>query len=1034
MARSLASQRWPVLIRNARNPAEQIDALRALKNEIVGHALKKEMVVTMGLVEPVVRMSFNKSTSKQDNKAHDHTFAARPLTEEEMVRLQGLQVLGSIALGGPAFLLPLHYAAALPAVLSNLDPSSNPSQLVLAALRAISNIADGAALSTSTNSMTINSLADALFVRPHLTSLARIISQTSPSTTIQCQISLAASIINRLCREEYHQQNLATSGVLDALAVKLASFVVAEGFVIPGAEILAHREGLQEYIPAAAPSMASFSAVLGAIAVIISDSKFRASQLIYNPSIMAIFPSIPPLEGLVPQNSRAAWNTFNASSLSARQSQLSAIDYLLPYVPQNQIKSAQATAFPPLGTSGSREHLASNGRNKSSSFMEVMLGESSSEGKFPVESEEDQPQLEEPESPFIAYLILILRRREGLERLMAAHVLTVLYRAGLTSKSRESALAMLVVPLLVQMLDEGSNLPKSKDSFTCAEQTAVEWAITERAPSILALLITDSENLQKAAFINKAMSKLSKLIKIAYDPVPESATTRHWSPNQKEPVEVFEQSQSSRLGDPGQAALLVHKTKVRESVLKAVAALIPFKEEYRKAVVDHGIVPYIVESLNPKPKKPSPKVSSDKNDKVEKKDDSSEGAIQEGYGTNPVGVLIAACGAARALTRSVSTLRTTLVDNGLVTPIFPLLSHPDIEVQIAATATVCNLLMDVSPMKDTLAEYGVIKVICEHAHSNNAKLRLNATWALKHFVNAVSNDIKRTCLEELGQGWLVQLICDDTEDAALAAKSNGNQGNVTRLNDDIDDEMEMDQFEDQSHPPVGSSFSYTTAASRPSSSRSKALQQAEMKLAALRDAETNPARKARKDDLAVQEQGLDLIRNLIGGAGQGSTPECTEMIDYLFECLGQDRVFEILASKLKPKVLNPYGRRSSGVPETKVIHPQPEIVVAVVYILVHIAASVPAHRQILIAQTELLKLLVPHFLNPAPEIRVALCFLVCNLTWMENTNDSAACAQRVRALKDLGILNKIEVLQADQELDVRERAKPALWQLKAPIV
>jgi hypothetical protein len=99
MARSLASQRWPVLIRNARNPAEQTDALRALKNEIVGHALKKEIVVTMGLVEPVVRMSFNKSTSKQDSKAHDHTFASRPLTEEEMVRLQGLQVLGSIALG-----------------------------------------------------------------------------------------------------------------------------------------------------------------------------------------------------------------------------------------------------------------------------------------------------------------------------------------------------------------------------------------------------------------------------------------------------------------------------------------------------------------------------------------------------------------------------------------------------------------------------------------------------------------------------------------------------------------------------------------------------------------------------------------------------------------------------------------------------------------------------------------------------------------------------------------------------------------------
>ncbi|PQE03177.1 armadillo repeat protein [Rutstroemia sp. NJR-2017a BBW] len=1030
MARSLASQRWPVLIRNARNPAEQTDALRALKNEIVGHALKKEMVVTMGLVEPVVRMSFNKSTSKQDSKAHDHTFASRPLSEEEMVRLQGLQVLGSIALGSwPS--LPSSAALCCCPASCTFEPRSVQQSLTTGS-------------SSFTSHIKYSGMCSTIYKHQlHYHKFSGRCALCPPTPCFACSYYFSDLAINYHTMSDiingiYHRSplsrgNLATSGVLDALAVKLASFVVAEGFVIPGAEILAHREGLQEYIPAAAPSMANFSVILGAIAVIISDSKFRASQLIYNPSIMAIFPSVPPLEGLVSQNSRAAWNTFNTSSLSARQSQLNAIDYLLPYVPPHQVKSAQATAFPPLGTSGSREHLASNGRNKSSSFMEVMLGESSWDGKFPAESEEDQPQPEEPESPFIAYLILILRRREGLERLMAAHVLAVLYRAGLTSKSRESALATLVVPLLVQMLDEGSHLPRSKDSFTFAEQTAAEWAITERAPSVLALLITDSEHLQKAAFINKAMSKLSKLIKIAYDPVPESATTRHWSPTQKEPVEVFEQSQSSRLGDPGQAALLVHKTKVRESVLKAVAALIPFKEEYRKAVVDHGIVPYIVESLNPQPKKPSPKVSSDKNDRVEKKDDSSEGVIHEGYGANPVGVLIAACGAARALTRSVSTLRTTLVDNGLVTPIFPLLSHPDIEVQIAATATVCNLLMDVSPMKDTLAEYGVIKIICEHAHSNNAKLRLNATWALKHFVNAVSNETKRACLEELGQGWLVQLICDDTEDEALASKSNGNQGNIRSPNEDVDDEMEMDQFEDQAHPPVGGSFSYTSA-SRPSSSRSKSLQQVEMKLAALRDAETNPARKARKDDLAVQEQGLDLIRNLIGGAGQGSTPECTEMIDYLFDCLGQERVFEILASKLKAKVLNPYSRRSSGASESKIIPPQPEIIVAVVYILVHIAASVPAHRQIVIAQTELLKLLVPHFMNPAPEVRVALCFFVSNLTWMENTNDSAACAQRVRVLKELGILNKIEQLEKDPELDVRERAKPALWQLKAPIV
>lgn len=65
----------------------------------------------------------------------------------------------------------------------------------------------------------------------------------------------------------------------------------------------------------------------------------------------------------------------------------------------------------------------------------------------------------------------------------------------------------------------------------------------------------------------------------------------------------------------------------------------------------------------------------------------------------------------------------------------------------------------------------------------NAKLRLNALWALKHFVHSVSNDMKRLCLEELGQGWLVQLICDDTEDEALTTS----RGTIDRtLSDTMD--------------------------------------------------------------------------------------------------------------------------------------------------------------------------------------------------------------------------------------------------------
>ncbi|TVY55279.1 Uncharacterized protein LCER1_G002723 [Lachnellula cervina] len=1012
----MARQAWASQIRSAKTPAEQISILRALKNEIIGHPLKKELVVALGTLDPVVRLASNKLAARQDGKSHNHSFASRPLLEEETVRLQGLQVIASIALGGPAFLPFLQSASALPAILSNLCPSNNPAQIVLASLRALSNLADSSSLTSGTTTLATGAIAEGLFTHQYLTSLCRILSQTSTTSTVQCQISIAASLIGRLCREERHQQGLASSGVLDALATKLASFVLVEGLVIPGAETLARRDGLQEFFPATTTPNASLSVILEAISVVIANSKFRASQLFR-------VPPTPAEEFVATQSARAAWNAFNIAGLGARQSHFNLIDYLLPSMPLHQSKSAssQASAFPPLGTSGSREQLAPNGRSGPNKYNSASLpawGDSSSLDPGPVSPDTSVSSSEEPESPLIAYLILTLRTRIGKERLMAASVLTVLYRAGLTKKARETTIGLLVVPLLVQMLDEVAIPVKPKDNLADNEAVRFEWAIKERAPAILALLITDSEYLQKAAFDAGVVSKLSKMLKVSYDPVTETSKSHSWSPNSKQTGNMGEGLEPHSFTHPGQTPQLVHKVTVRESSLKAIAALVPFKDEYRKAVVDQGIIPYIVESMNSSPSKPSLN-TSDLAERVTK--DSNASGIGQGYGVNSIDVLIAACGAIRALSRSVGILRTTLIDNGVAMPVFRLLQHPDIEVQIAATATVCNLVTDVSPMREAIAEAGVLRILCEHAHSMNAKLRLNAVWALKHFVHSVSNDMKRLCLEELGQGWLVQLICDDTEDEALSSsRGNDESGPTSESHDELDEDVDMDQLEDHLDSAFAESLG-RLGSSRPSSGPSTA---------ALKDAETNPARKARKDDIAVQEQGLDFIRNLIGGAGHGSTSETTEMIDFLFDALGQDRVFDILASKLRPKFANPFNRRNTSSPNPQIIPPQSEIITAVGYILVHMAASIPRHRQLVIAQTELLKLLVPQFNNPTVEVRHALCWLVTNLTWVDHTNDTQACIQRANELKKLGFLAKLEMLEQDPELNVRERAKSAVWQMK----
>jgi hypothetical protein len=243
------------------------------------------------------------------------------------------------------------------------------------------------------------------------------------------------------------------------------------------------------------------------------------------------------------------------------------------------------------------------------------------------------------------------------------------------------------------MLDDIVLPPKGKDGQAEAEAMALDNAIKERAPAILAMLITDSENLQNAAFDANLVSKLSKMLKVSYDPVPESDLSQRWSPREDESSE-----NTSRLGDQGQPPLLNHKIKVRESTLKAIAALVPFKDEYRKAIVDQGMIPYIVESMNPNPRKPVPKTIDRTETANKAPKEEEEGKML--YGTNPIPVLIAACGAVRALSRSVTILRTTLIDNGVAMPVFNLLQHADIEVQIAATATVCNLVTDVSPMRE----------------------------------------------------------------------------------------------------------------------------------------------------------------------------------------------------------------------------------------------------------------------------------------------------------------------------------------------
>lgn len=461
---------------------------------------------------------------------------------------------------------------------------------------------------------------------------------------------------------------------------------MAEGVVVPGADQLAQRDGLFEVFPDPATSSSKLGLILDAVGAILGDSKYRAHRLVYSPVILAVFPSIPyhPAKGYADNH-----DLDTAGGSDGRSYDQTAMDFLLPLSMPTRSLSGSPSPYPSLDrldlqqTSRQSPHRASSFTNWSANRAQA--GQS---------GEVDNDALE---CPLIPWLIHLVRTKTGYDRLMATYLLTALFKAGLGKKAnREVSIALLVVPILVDMIAKSD-----KDDYDPDDpKSTLQRTILERAPAILAWLITDSEILQKAAFDADAAKVVSKLLKRAYEPVPSSTQARFWSPQPDTGMDVEGSSPLAQLGEAGENPLLSHKIKVRESALKAIGALASGKEDYRKAIATDDFVSYVVESINEFPRKPKPPKERPKDQDAE----STRSGPTAGYGINPVPVLIAGCYVVRMLSRSVTILRTALVDYAVAIPIFRFMKHRDINVQIAATETMSNLVLEVSPVREVRFE------------------------------------------------------------------------------------------------------------------------------------------------------------------------------------------------------------------------------------------------------------------------------------------------------------------------------------------
>ena len=237
-----------------------------------------------------------------------------------------------------------------------------------------------------------------------------------------------------------------------------------------------------------------------------------------------------------------------------------------------------------------------------------------------------------------------------------------------------------------------------------------------------------------------------------------------------------------------------------------------------------------------------------------------------------------------------------------------------------------------------------METLCTHAHKLNPSIREISLWALKHLILAAPNEIRINCLNRLGPQWLMQII-----DGGAAPKSashfdatfhNGHSQpqlgmgtpnaageqvdllnaveNANDIGDDYimhsDDDLE-ENHSDMDSAPEGSgsarqsmhrnqkgSQSGTERVEVPKLNRtwSSILRQLsppqQMLLRTSKLSEQDSSLLARSDNLRAQEQGLDFIRNLITSKG------AFEMIDHVMSALSSYKFFEVLCSKLTPKM------------------------------------------------------------------------------------------------------------------------------------
>lgn len=977
----------------------RIESLRQLKTSLVGHDQRKEIAVKDGVLDLLVPIVAGTGPGEQNGATAGHTQSWTPRDE---ARLQATIILGTLASGGTAFVAPLMAAGTVECLLGTLRSSRVPKS-VTATLQALRNLAASWKLSRETTDSELPKLE--IFTDESIVIFFDILRQSSSTGPALQQLPLVCDIVSLAAQDDSTKSFLAHGsfsthgGLIDLLAGLLVSHSITKRHID-------YRSDTSHFLPC--PPATAIPNIISALSVLISGSAYRVHRFLLSEPVRDMFLNFSPGEG------------------DPR--------YLMG--PKHGIPNAEGSLLPPL-------HIPST---KSVSFANMSTA-------FPVLGSMSKrngagdsgipPGDVDHANAVCSWLLYFVRSFQGSQRLHALRLLAIVNEAveidiGTCSRhefsqktgERERQLSLLAVPLAVRLVQESAE-PKDSESTQKPEELTT---VQDSACEVLAQLIASNRSLQSAAVDAGAIKHLCPILRKSFDNVPLAKPM--W-PARRATMDEGEKSATCQLGPKGLPLEIFHAMRCRQGALEALAAIGQREDAHRKAIVEAGVIGCIIDSLKPFPLDLQATMISNK------------GQLSAKDG-NTTAVLSAACRAAKTMSRSVSLLRTSLIDGGIAKPIFELLKHPNVDVQLAATNVCANLLIDFSPMREDLLALGVVHTLCDHARRSSPPLRLSSLWALKHLMLKASKDLKISTLEELGTGWVVSAVVGEFRDNELfssgggvsvgLSSSNAAGEQVDLLNPssmDVDEPprpSHRDEYDDEDEDEDGeimydepSNTHYQASQMRSTLAPTSAFD-TKRQLVTVRELEENPELQARRDDIAIQEQALDFLRNLFHG------DECAEMIEYVFRELGHQKIFDLITAKLSPLPASHRQQPStSGATNTigRQIYNPTELVLAAAHIITHIANGSPQHKQLLIAQRPLLHAWLPHFSHTDRLVRVQCVWAVNSLTWIEDERDRSDARLRAQELRAVGIEAAVRALAADPDNDVRERVKTAVRQMES---